>query len=164
MISGNGDDGIEIDDVSGGNVIRSNTIGLGVDGQSVVANGRHGVVLYNGANSTLVGGSAVGEGNVVSGNAQQGVHVNANSNAATADNVIAGNFIGTDRSGLLDRGNGTERGPPAWESAADGHRRFHARDRERDLGQRQAAVSPLRGRPTPSCRATRSGSAPTVTR
>ena len=106
VISGNGNDGIEIDDVSGGNLIHGNTLGLGADGTTVVPNGRYGVVLYNGANATQIGGSGAGEGNVISGNGLHGVTLDGNSNAATTGNTIEGNLIGTDSTGLLDRGNG----------------------------------------------------------
>ena len=107
VISGNGNDGIEIDDVSGGNVIHGNTIGLGADGSTVVANGRYGVVLYNGANTTQIGGSGAGDRNVISGNVSAGVVIDGNANGSTAGNVITGNLIGTDSTGTLDRGNGT---------------------------------------------------------
>ena len=106
VISGNGDDGIEIDDVSSGNLIQANTIGLGADGTTEVANGRYGVVLYNGANTTLIGGSGAGEGNIISGNGLHGITLDGNSNAATTGNIIAGNLIGTDITGLLEKGNG----------------------------------------------------------
>jgi CSLREA domain-containing protein len=106
VISGNPNDGIELDDTISGNVIQSNIIGLGADGTTVVANGRHGVVLYNGVNTTQIGGSGAGEGNVISGNAQDGVHINGNGNVATTGNLLEGNYIGTDAAGLLDRGNG----------------------------------------------------------
>ncbi len=105
VISGNTNDGIEVDDVTPGTIIEANTIGLGLDGATIVANGRHGIVLYNGANNTLIGGP--GAGNVISGNAAQGVHVNANTNLSTSGNRIEGNLIGTDASGMIDRGNGT---------------------------------------------------------
>ena len=105
IISGNANDGIEIDDETPGTIIEANIIGLGLDGDTEVENGRHGIVLYNGANNTRIGGP--GAGNVISGNVEQGVHVNANSNVSTADNTIEGNLIGTDASGMLDRGNGT---------------------------------------------------------
>ncbi|MDH5293369.1 MAG: cadherin-like domain-containing protein, partial [Acidimicrobiia bacterium] len=105
VISGNPNDGIELDDTITGNIIQANVIGLGSDEATVVANGRHGVVLYNGVNNTSIGG--IGAGNTISGNSEAGIHINGNSNAATTGNVIAGNLIGTDAAGTLDRGNGT---------------------------------------------------------
>ncbi len=107
VISGNDDDGVEVVDTTGGTTIQANTIGLGLDGDTIVANGRHGVVLYNGANNTQVGGTTVGQRNVISGNVEEGVRIDGNSNPATTDNTIEGNLIGTDSTGTLDRGNGT---------------------------------------------------------
>ena len=107
VLSGNGNDGFENDATGANNTVQANTIGLGVDGTTVVANGRYGVVIYNGANNTMIGGSGAGEGNVISGNTQSGVIIDGNSNPATTANTIAGNLIGTDATGSLDKGNGT---------------------------------------------------------
>ncbi|MGI9601211.1 MAG: beta strand repeat-containing protein, partial [Acidimicrobiales bacterium] len=107
VLSGNGNDGLEIDDLSPTNMIRANLIGLGVDGSTPVPNGRHGVTLYNGANNTQIGGAGPGEGNVISANTTHGIIIDGNTNAATTANVIDGNLIGLDVGGTLDRGNGT---------------------------------------------------------
>ena len=48
----------------------------------------------------LVGGSGPGEGNIISGNANDGIDV------AATGNVVWGNHIGTDASGMLHLGNG----------------------------------------------------------
>jgi CSLREA domain-containing protein len=106
-ISGNGEDGIEITDVSTANVIVGNVIGIGRNGADAVPNGRHGVVLYNGANNTVVGGAGAGEANVISANPTTGVVIDANGGATTTGNVLQGNYIGTDITGTLDRGNGS---------------------------------------------------------
>ncbi|NNC75708.1 MAG: CSLREA domain-containing protein, partial [Acidimicrobiia bacterium] len=50
VLSGNANDGIELDNDLTGNVIHSNMVGLGEDGTTLVPNGRHGVVLYDGVN------------------------------------------------------------------------------------------------------------------
>ena len=107
VLSGNGNDGFENDATGANNTVQANHIGLGADGTTLVANSRHGVVLYNGANNTMIGGNGAGEGNVISGNGQSGVIIDGNANPATTANVIAGNLIGTDATGSLDRGNGT---------------------------------------------------------
>ena len=46
VLSGNGEDGIEVSGLNARTIIQANTIGLGLDGATPVANGRHGVVLY----------------------------------------------------------------------------------------------------------------------
>ena len=106
VLSGNANDGFENDATGAANTVRANIIGLGADGSTDVPNGRYGVVLYNGANNTAIGGSGAGEGNVISRNVSHGVMLDGNANAATTANSFAGNLIGTDSTGLLDRGNG----------------------------------------------------------
>ncbi|MDH3292758.1 MAG: CSLREA domain-containing protein [Acidimicrobiia bacterium] len=107
VLSGNGNDGFENDATGANNVVQANTIGLGADGDTLVPNGRYGVVIYNGANNTTIGGGGAGEGNVISGNVQSGVIIDGAGNPATTGNVISGNLIGTDATGVVDRGNGT---------------------------------------------------------
>ena len=105
VLSGNTNDGLELDNDLTGNIIQSNIIGLGADGSTLVPNNRHGLVLYDGVNNTQVGGTGAGEGNVISGNTQSGVVVDGNGNVATAGNTLEGNYIGTDVTGTLARGN-----------------------------------------------------------
>ncbi len=106
VLSGNTNDGLEFDDDLTGNIARGNIIGLGADGDTIVANGRHGLVLYNGVNATQIGGAGAGDGNLISGNTASGLIIDGNGNLATAGNVIRGNLIGTDVTGSLPRGNG----------------------------------------------------------
>ena len=105
VLSGNGNDGFENGATGAGNTLYDNTIGLGADGSTVVSNGRYGVVLYNGVNNTQIGGSGIGEGNVISGNSSSGLIMDGASNPATTANVVAGNIIGLDATGMFDRGN-----------------------------------------------------------
>ncbi|MEL6983720.1 MAG: NosD domain-containing protein, partial [Actinomycetota bacterium] len=107
VLSGNTSDGIETTVVGAGNTIQGNTIGLGPDGDTVVANGRHGVVIYQSDNN-LIGGTGSGAGNLISGNGQRGVVIDGDGTALAANNQIVGNRIGTDTTGALDRGNGDE--------------------------------------------------------
>ncbi|MCP3937599.1 MAG: hypothetical protein GY708_19775, partial [Actinomycetia bacterium] len=106
VLSGNGNDGFEMGP-GAGNIVHANHIGLGVDGTTVVANARHGIVLYDGSNTTQIGGSGASEGNVISGNTSDGVRIDGNANAATTGNMLEGNLIGTDSTGAFDRGNGS---------------------------------------------------------
>ena len=64
-------------------------------------------MIYDGAHNTRIGGSGAGEGNIISGNTETGVHINGNSNSATTGNLVVGNIVGTDASGTTGRANGT---------------------------------------------------------
>ncbi|MBL7950886.1 MAG: HYR domain-containing protein, partial [Flavobacteriales bacterium] len=109
VISGNGQNGI-ITNPSSGTVdnltISGNTIGLNAAGTSAVANGIDGIVLQN-ASNVIIGTNGDGvndaaERNIISGNTDDGIEPNLG-----ISNVrIAGNYIGTDITGMLDRGNG----------------------------------------------------------
>ena len=98
VISGNAD-GVEIDNDSDGNKIYGNYIGINAAGTDAVANLRHGVVLYDGASETEIGGSLAGQGNVISGNAEYGIIIDGAGGATTTNNTIAGNYIGLDKDG-----------------------------------------------------------------
>jgi hypothetical protein len=88
-------------------LIRGNTIGLGADGSTIVANGEDGIRLNGGADTTSVGGSTAGDGNVISGNTTNGIHANGLSGIVDVNGlVIQGNIVGLDATGLLPRGNG----------------------------------------------------------
>ena len=52
----------------------------------------------------MIGGSAVGSGNVISGN-QFGLQFRQ---AGTSNNTVQGNFFGTNSTGQLPIGNGTD--------------------------------------------------------
>ena len=87
-------------------VVQGNTVGLNAAGSAVLANGGNGIEIRT-AGASLVGGSAAGAGNVLSGNAGAGLafYVSA---VSLSPHVAQGNLIGTDRSGALLRGNVTQ--------------------------------------------------------
>jgi parallel beta-helix repeat protein len=93
LISGNLQSGIEISS-SDGTIVHGNTIGLNAAGTAALANGQDGVRL-NTASAGWFGGSAAGEGNVISGNTGNGIHLVGNSD----NNVIRGNRLGTNALG-----------------------------------------------------------------
>src|SRR5581483_1113507 len=80
-------------------------IGLAADGDTVLSNGRAGVLISNGAQSNKIGNSATGGQNVISGNATQGVLI---LDLGTNKNVIESSLIGLNAAGTLARGNGDE--------------------------------------------------------
>jgi Right handed beta helix region/Dockerin type I domain len=103
VVSGNDADGINIATFSSSNpltnnFVRMNIIGLEADGRTPAPNGRWGLVLDSSGNKI---GSATSTGNVISANGLGGILIGATRTA----NHITGNLIGTDISGMLDRGN-----------------------------------------------------------
>jgi hypothetical protein len=84
-----------------GNIIVGNYIGTNKDGTVAVPNVSYGVAI-NGSPSNVIGGTAPGEGNVISGNANSGVFVRF---STSCGNTILGNYIGTDAAGLADLRN-----------------------------------------------------------
>jgi trimeric autotransporter adhesin len=107
LISGNAVNGVQIDgngnSATANNVVQGNLIGTNAAGTAVLANGNSGVVLLGMANNTLIGGTAAGAGNVVSGNVWFGIEIVG---AGSDFNTVQGNLVGTDRTGLLALGNG----------------------------------------------------------
>jgi hypothetical protein len=103
LISGNSLFGVSISGLGAkGNMIKGNHIGVDVTGRVALKN-RYGVVLDNGSQNNIIGGSVPGEANVISGNQSAGVLIRA---LGTNDNLIIGNLIGTDSSGSERLGNG----------------------------------------------------------
>ena len=69
LISGNNQSGMWIHNATAiGNVVRGNTIGTNLAGSAAVANTFDGVLIADNASGTTVGGTAAGEGNLISGN------------------------------------------------------------------------------------------------
>ncbi len=100
IISGNGQSGVVMDSNSVANVVAGNWIGLDVTGTNALGNGFSGVNVSGGA-SNVIGGVTEGARNVISRNAQNGVFLSGGTG-----HTVAGNWIGTDWTGVLRRGNG----------------------------------------------------------
>ena len=126
VISGNGGNGIAFWG-SSDNTVVGNRIGTDADGTTAVANGQNGILITNGAHDNMIGGtvyvdSSTGQandptgnkgtivppvlvtpplGNLISGNGQNGVLIQNGSE----NNVLSGNFIGTDADGTAAIGN-----------------------------------------------------------
>jgi len=111
IISGNYQAGIVMNG-SGtrGNLIKGNFIGTNKDGTDFLSN-HTGVMLKSNSNSNMIGGSTPAERNIISGNIEIGVYIEA-----CDSNVVTGNFIGPDVTGngvfaagdSLIQGNGIE--------------------------------------------------------
>jgi hypothetical protein len=87
---------------NGGNRIAGNYIGTDVTGTIAVPNGGQGVLIASGTRNTL-GGTAVSDRNVVSGN--NSLNFSGGILCKGAFNRIEGNYIGTDVSGTAALGN-----------------------------------------------------------
>jgi parallel beta-helix repeat protein len=126
VISANGRNGIALHG-SDDNVIVANRIGTSPDGSAAMANGHNGILVTEGADGNTIGGtvfvdSATGQvnnptgdkgtgtqvfvvpplGNLVSGNTADGILIE---NGST-NNVLNGNFVGTNANGTAAVGNG----------------------------------------------------------
>lgn len=103
VISGNLDDGIRIQD-SGttGNVVQGNFIGTNAAGDGDLGNADDGIHIHNGASNNTIGGTTEAARNIISGNDDDGVQL---SGTNTSNNVVLGNYVGTDLGGTLSLGN-----------------------------------------------------------
>jgi len=97
IISGNVGIGASISGVGAtGNTVRGNFIGTNTAGTAAIANGGFGVAITaNATNNTIGGDSTAGERNVISGNSNSGVIINA----GATGNFVRGNFIGVGTDG-----------------------------------------------------------------
>lgn len=103
-ISGNGINGIFIaltNDCF--NVIAGNNIGTDITGLKAMPNGQTGVQIAGCTNT--IGGTNAGSRNIISGNGQVGVTL-IGTNGSAAGNLIRGNYIGVDATGIKGLGNG----------------------------------------------------------
>jgi len=98
IISGNSD-GFDLNTFSTGITIQGNYIGTDITGSNAIPNSR---AMFVSTNNTIIGGTAAGAGNVISGNVD-GIDI---ANSSTG-NLIRGNFIGTKADGVSPLGNAT---------------------------------------------------------
>ena len=91
--------GVEITDTGTmGNVVEANFIGTDKTGTQALGNASGGVSILGGATGNTIGGVTADSGNLISGNLIDGVHI---AGQGTSQNVLQGNFIGTDLSGTM---------------------------------------------------------------
>lgn len=95
LISGNVENGIlitpENDQVPQNNIIQENVIGTNSDGDSAIPNQENGIVIDSSANN-LIGGQNWENGNLISGNLENGVVIQKN---GATGNKVQNNYIGT---------------------------------------------------------------------
>jgi CSLREA domain-containing protein len=96
-------DGISISGDSVANRVEGNFIGTDPTGTLDRGNNAAAVALLDGSSETVVGGVTPAARNVLSGNFHDGIFV-----SGSGFNRIQGNYVGTDKSGTKDLGNGSE--------------------------------------------------------
>jgi len=102
VIAANGSAGIIIaNSGASGDLVQGNLIGTDVSGNTALGNATFGVVIRGASNNTI-GGTAAGARNVISANAGDGVRIDE---GTARGNLVHGNFIGTDASGMNPLGN-----------------------------------------------------------
>ena len=106
LISGNGPTGggLLISSTSSGTLVTGNTIGLNKAGTQAVPNAGNGVSVDGTTTHTTIGGTAKGDGNIISGNAGPGVLLQGPA-------TVLGNFIGTSTNGnafIANTGDGIQ--------------------------------------------------------
>jgi hypothetical protein len=117
VISGNTSSPIGIESAgSTGNRVQGNYIGTDITGTSAIGNGGP-VGIAFGASNNLIGGTAVGEGNVISGNLTNGVAIFQGAH----DNRIEGNFIGVNAAAAGPLGN-LNRGVAIFDAGTNNNR------------------------------------------
>jgi hypothetical protein len=102
VISGNGTNGIEINNAAMGTAVLGNLIGVNPAGSQAVPNKGNGIAVSD-AGAVTIGGTDAALRNVISGNGGNGV-----SFANTSGSVILGNFAGTDVNGQAAIPNGAD--------------------------------------------------------
>jgi hypothetical protein len=84
--------------------LHGNYIGTDITGTLDRGNAEDGIVINAGASNNQIGGTAAGEENLISGNDNNGIYIDAFA-GATSGNVIEGNLIGTDITGTQNLSN-----------------------------------------------------------
>ena len=114
VISGNDTVGVFILGTSN-NVVEGNFVGLNAAGTAALPNSLFGIYVLGGAQNNFIGGTQSGAGNVISGNASEGVYI---ANAGTGNNFVMGNRIGTDPTGTSAISDGFT-GVGIWDGATN---------------------------------------------
>jgi hypothetical protein len=101
--------GIEMLDSGSGNTVQGNFVGTDSSGTLAIGNTDRAIVSGMAVSSNTIGGAVAGAGNVISGGLDRGITLDG------SNNIVQGNFIGTDVTGTQPLGNartGVEIGGP----------------------------------------------------
>ncbi|MDX1925308.1 MAG: right-handed parallel beta-helix repeat-containing protein [Pirellulaceae bacterium] len=93
-ISGNTLSGIVLTGSANSNTITHNKIGTRTSGAAALPNGGEGILIQSSGNQ--IGGNRVGLRNIISGNGKTGISITG---ATASNNVVEGNYIGTNLTG-----------------------------------------------------------------
>lgn len=93
--------------------VKGNYIGTNTDGSFAVANANDGIGIFSGtsaatANGNVIGGTTLADRNLISGNTHNGVVINAQNGGKTLNNIVSGNYIGTNIDGTAAIANGAD--------------------------------------------------------
>ncbi|MCX6025089.1 MAG: right-handed parallel beta-helix repeat-containing protein [Chloroflexi bacterium] len=114
LISGNSHRGIQLEGTgTTGTVISANAIGVDSSGTLPLPNGYGGIRIWGPAGNMTIGGPTSAQGNVIGGNAEDGIDVRGASGI-----LIRGNYIGVDRGRTIALGSG-DKGVDVHDGAAD---------------------------------------------
>ena len=102
LLSGNTNYGLAIGGATA-NTVQGNLIGTDITGTNALGNRFTGAAIWGAATGNLIGGTAAGAGNVISGNATYGFFI---SDTNTTGNFVEGNAVGTDATGQRALANG----------------------------------------------------------
>jgi titin len=98
LISGNGGAGVHFyGSGTSYNTVQGNYIGVASNGITALPNTGDGVYIEDGPQSNTIGGALAGQGNLISGNAGDGVHFYG---SGTSENTVQGNYIGVAPNGI----------------------------------------------------------------
>jgi parallel beta-helix repeat protein len=99
VIAANGNVNVHIESGASDNVVSGNYVGTNPAGTASIGGSNGGIRMFANAGPNTIGGTATGAGNVING-AYAGISTGG------TGSVIRGNFIGTDKTGMVALGNG----------------------------------------------------------